>query len=160
MRNWWKRRTWERTKISASTQIGRRVDLLLPAKWRGKKVGVSFGDDILGGWAGAVTTIAASYRVNPIASQTYEIPILVLQVKVNRGDGQAAMNPCLFTFVTISTFMGSDEPRTAHHSGGNNRRECYDDSLSLQRPLLYHGAPPHLGVTSVIEIGGKLFRMA
>jgi hypothetical protein len=25
---------------------------------------------------------------------------------------------------------------------------------------LYHGAPPHLGVTSVIEIGGKLFRMA
>jgi tetratricopeptide (TPR) repeat protein len=76
-----------------------------------------------------VTTIAVGQRVDPIASQTYEIPILALEVKVNRGDGQAAMNPCLFTLVTTLVVMGSDEPGTANHGCGNNRRECYDDSL-------------------------------
>ena len=86
-------------------------------------------------WAGAVTTIAVGHRVDPIASQTYETPILALQVKVNRRDSQAAMNPCLFTLVTTLVVMGSDEPRTANHSYGNNRRECCDDSLGLQRPL-------------------------
>jgi len=79
-----------------------------------------------------VATIAIRYRVDPVAPQAYEILILTLQVKVNWGDGKAAMNSRLLTVLTAFSIMGSNQLRTGHQCCANNRSECQGDSYRFQ----------------------------
>jgi hypothetical protein len=133
---------------------------LLPAKWRGEKIGVSCRDDILGGGAGAVTTITVGHSVDQIASQAPQISILALKVKVNRGDSQAAMNPCRFIVVTTFVVLALTRLALPTITVAIIAANAMTTLLVFNVPLFCVIAPLLLiGMASVFEIGAEVLRM-
>jgi hypothetical protein len=124
------RRCAKWAKIPPSAQIVRRIYFCLAAKRRGQLIGVAA--DCKFCWrACRVTAVAVADSVDNIAAQTYQGPVLALQVQGHRGDVEAASNPGFLSLVRRVLVTRSDALRAIRHSRENNSSEYRDDSRGL-----------------------------
>jgi hypothetical protein len=76
----------EGTEISAAAQVGSRINLRRLAKvWISTRSEFGFR-------ASAVATIAVALRVDNVAAQSYQCPVLSIQLQRDRGDGETLLN--------------------------------------------------------------------
>src|SRR5260370_5367713 len=108
--------------MSSSSQIRRRIDLLLLAKaW------VSAHGDFSTN-AGAVAPIAIPLRVHEIASQSYQSPVLALQVQRDRRNIESLLNPWIFLIVPVIAVICLSSRRTEEHSCTENQGKSHGGS--------------------------------
>src|SRR5262249_33288033 len=118
------RAAWnERTEISASTQVGCRVDDLLAsersARWH-EKVGVSVRQVLGSPRPGVVAAVAVALSVHDVTPQAHQRPILSCQIQGNGRYGKALLN---LRFLIIRV-IGPQPERTQSASNQDQRGQC------------------------------------
>src|SRR5690348_11263957 len=100
---WNSARIGERPEIVASRQIGGRIHHHLSKKWplrRCEKIGIS-GRRVFDAGIERVASIAIGLRVDEVASEPYESPVLSFQIQRDRRNCETLLNFRVFIVTLI-----------------------------------------------------------
>ena len=73
-----------------------------------------------------MAAVTVAHSVNKIATQSHQLPVLFINVQIERCNVEPSLYSCVVSLVIV--VMGSDVSRIVHHSRDNDRSECGDDS--------------------------------